>query len=492
MNEYNVYADISKRTGGDVYIGVVGPVRTGKSTFIKRFMDTLVIPNIDDEYKKERAIDELPQSAAGKTIMTTEPKFVPNEAVDIDIGENAHMKVRMIDCVGYMVSGASGHLEDGTPRMVQTPWYEQQIPFAKAAEIGTKKVICDHCTIGLVVTSDGSITDIERGDYVEPEERVIRELKEIGKPFALLLNSREPDGERAQMLKKELEDKYGIGVMAVNCAMLSRADINEIIKAVLFEFPISEIKISTPRWLEGLGEEHWLREGIYNSVLPYINDISNVKGIDELRKKIAEYEYIKDIKIEEMDLGSGVVELELITLDDLFYNVLGELSGLKISGEEALIDTICDLSKVKQEYDKISYALEEVRQTGYGIVSPSIDELILDEPEIVKQGSRYGVKLKASAPSIHMIRANITTEVSPIIGSEKQSEDLVASLLSDFDTEPKKIWESNIFGRSLHELVNDGLHNKLVRMPDDARQKLQETLQKIINEGSGGLICIIL
>lgn len=492
MNEYNVYADIAKRTNGDVYIGVVGPVRTGKSTFIKRFMDTLVIPNIEDEYKKERAVDELPQSAAGKTIMTTEPKFVPNEAVDIEVGESAHMKVRMIDCVGYMVDGASGHMEEGTPRMVQTPWYEEQIPFAQAAEIGTKKVICDHCTIGLVVTSDGSITDIERKDYVEAEERVIKELKEIGKPFALLLNSREPDGEVAQKLKSELEQKYGIGVMAVNCAMLGRTDINEIVRAVLYEFPISEIKINVPRWLEGLSEEHWLRNGMYSAIAPCIGNINNVKDAKGLCEKIAEYEYVKAVRLEEMDLGSGVVELNLITPEDLFYNILGELSGLKISGEEALIDTICDLSKVKQEYDKISYALEEVRQTGYGIVSPGIDELILDEPEIVKQGSRYGVKLKASAPSIHMIRANITTEVSPIIGSEKQSEDLVASLLSDFDTEPKKIWESNIFGRSLHELVNDGLHNKLVRMPDDARQKLQETLTKIINEGSGGLICIIL
>lgn len=492
MSEYNIYSDIAKRTGGDVYIGVVGPVRTGKSTFIKRFMDALVIPNITDEHKKERAIDELPQSAAGKTIMTTEPKFVPNEAVDIDIGESAHMKVRMIDCVGYMVDGATGYMEDGTPRMVQTPWFEHQIPFTQAAELGTKKVICDHCTIGLVVTSDGSITDIDRESYVEPERRVIDELKQIGKPFTLLLNSRNPAGEEAQKLKRELEEKYDVSVTAVDCAALTARDINEIIKTILFEFPISEIKISVPRWLEGLSDEHELKKDVYNALIPLTDGISGVKDARKICSGLREYDFVKDAKIENMDLGNGSVNIELNTPEDLFYNILGELSGLKIGGEEELIETICSLSKVKSEYDKISYALDEVRRTGYGIVSPGVDELVLEEPEIVKQGSRYGVKLKASAPSIHMIRADIETEVSPVVGSEKQSEELVSYLMSEFDTDPKKIWESNIFGKSLHELVNAGLHNKLVRMPEDARQKLQETLQKIINEGSGGLICIIL
>lgn len=492
MSEYDIYSDIAKRTGGDVYIGVVGPVRTGKSTFIKRFMDELVIPNITDEHKKERATDELPQSAGGKTIMTTEPKFVPNEAVDIELGENAHMKVRMIDCVGYMVSSANGYLEDGTPRMVQTPWYDHQIPFTQAAEIGTKKVICDHCTIGLVVTSDGSITDIERGDYEEPEQRVIDELKQIGKPFTILLNSKNPFSDEAQALKEELEKKYGVAVCAVNCAKLSKNDIHKIIQTVLFEFPVSEIKLNVPLWLEGLDENHPLKQSLYDSLLPAAAEISTVKDANLLNNRLCDCDFIKDIKTEEMDLGSGYITLNLSTPDDLFYNILGELSGLKIGGEEDLIQTICDLSKVKTEYDKISYALDEVKRTGYGIVSPGVDELVLEEPEIVKQGSRYGVKLKASAPSIHMIRADISTEVSPVVGSEKQSEELVSYLMSGFDTDPKKIWESNIFGKSLHELVNAGLHNKLSRMPDDARQKLQETLQKIINEGSGGLICIIL
>lgn len=492
MSEYNVYADIAKRTGGDVYVGVVGPVRTGKSTFIKRFMDALVIPNISDEHKKERAIDELPQSAAGRTIMTTEPKFVPNEAVDIDLGENAHIKVRMIDCVGYMVDGAAGSMEDGTPRMVQTPWFENQIPFTQAAELGTKKVICDHCTIGLVVTSDGSITDIERESYEEPEKRVIDELKKIGKPFALLLNSRNPDGEEAQCLKKELEEKYGVSVMAVDCATLNRSDINEIVKTVLFEFPVSEIEIDVPRWLEGLSENHALKKSLYDAVMPLIGEVSGVKDVKKICEGLKSYDFVKNARIENMVLGSGKAEISLNTPDELFYNVLGELSGLKIGGEEEMIETICSLSKIKDEYDKISYALDEVRRTGYGIVSPGVDELVLEEPEIVKQGSRYGVKLRASAPSIHMIRADIETEVSPVVGSEKQSEELVSYLMSEFDTDPKKIWESNIFGKSLHELVNAGLHNKLTRMPDDARQKLQETLQKIVNEGSGGLICIIL
>ncbi len=492
MSDYNIYSDIAKRTGGDVYIGVVGPVRTGKSTFIKRFMDSLVIPNIIDENKKERTIDELPQSAAGKTIMTTEPKFVPNEAVEIDIGENAHMKVRMIDCVGYMAEGAGGYMEDGVPRMVQTPWFEHQIPFTQAAELGTKKVICDHCTIGLVVTSDGSITDLERESYIEPEERVINELKQIGKPFTLLLNSRNPAGEEAQRLKKELEEKYNVSVMAVDCASISAADINEIIKTVLCEFPISEININVPRWVEGLKDSHQLKQSVYDAIISALGDISEVKDAKNICKGLSGCDFVKTAKIESMDLGSGLVNINLLTPDELFYDVLGQLSGLEIGGEEELIETICNLSKIKMEYDKISCALDEVRNTGYGIVSPGVEELVLEEPEIVKQGSRYGVKLKASAPSIHMIRADIETEVSPVVGSEKQSEELVSYLMSEFDTDPKKIWESNIFGKSLHELVNAGLHNKLVRMPDDARQKLQETLQKIINEGSGGLICIIL
>ena len=492
MQGYDIYADIAQRTQGDIYIGVVGPVRTGKSTFIKKFMDALVIPNIDNEFKAERARDELPQSAAGRTIMTTEPKFIPNEAVDIALGENAHMRVRLIDCVGYIVDSAMGYLENDMPRMVQTPWYENEIPFNEAAELGTKKVICDHSTIGLVVTTDGTITDIAREDYVTAEERVIGELKGMGKPFIILLNSVNPMGEHAQMLRGELEDKYGVTVMAVNCAMLGTNNINDIIESVLFEFPLREVNVRMPRWIDALDEAHWLKAGMYDAVVGSMNSMRCVRDVHGAGGALEGYEFVKTARIDGMDLGIGTVVMDVSTPEELFYQILGEMSGLKIDGEDALITMICELSDVKREYDKVAYALHEVNERGYGIVSPSIDELELDEPEIVRQGSRFGVRLRASAPSIHMIRADIQTEVSPIVGSEKQSEELVSYLLKEFDSDPKKIWDSNIFGKSLHELVNEGLHNKLIRMPDDAQHKLQETLQRIINEGSGGLICIIL
>lgn len=492
MQGYDIYADIAQRTQGDIYIGVVGPVRTGKSTFIKKFMDTMVIPNIDNEYKAERARDELPQSAAGRTIMTTEPKFIPNEAVDISVGEAAHMRVRMIDCVGYIVDSAMGYMEEGIPRMVRTPWFDREIPFNEAAEIGTKKVICDHSTIGLVVTTDGSITDIPRADYEDAEQRVVNELKAIGKPFVILLNSVNPNSEEAATLRSALEEKYGVAVMPVNCATLSAGDIHDIIENVLFEFPLREVCIHMPRWIDALDNAHWLKSGMYEAVTNAMLNVRCIRDMERVGSAMGEYDFVKNARIDGMDLGDGTVVMEVSTPDDLFYDVLGEMSGLKIEGEDALISMICELSTVKKEYDKIAYALHEVSEKGYGIVSPTIDELELEEPEIVRQGSRFGVRLKASAPSIHMIRADIETEVSPIVGSEKQSQELVEYLLQEFDSDPKKIWDSNIFGKSLHELVNEGLHNKLSRMPDDAQQKLQQTLQKIINEGSGGLLCIIL
>ena len=492
MTGSEIYKDIATRTDGDIYIGVVGPVRTGKSTFIKRFMDSLVIPNIDSEYKAARARDELPQSAGGRTIMTTEPKFIPNEAVDIELGENAHMHVRMIDCVGYIVDSAMGYMEDGEPRMVQTPWFDHQIPFNEAAELGTKKVICDHSTIGLVITTDGSITDIDREDYIEPESRVINELKQIGKPFVVLINSTNPLSDAAQELKEELSKKYGVCVMAVNCSELSAKDIHDIIENVLFEFPLCEININTPRWIDGLDTAHILKQNVYDAVLSATENAHTIRDAKKVANALCEHDFVKSAKIDMVNLGDGSVVIDFYTPDELFYNILGELSGLQIADEGALLKLICELSDAKKKYDKVSYALQEVWQKGYGIVSPSIDELTLEEPQIVRQGSRFGVKLKASAPSIHMIRADIETEVSPIVGSEKQSEELLSYLLSEFDSDPKKIWNSNIFGKSLHELVNEGLHNKLVRMPDEAQMKLQETLSRIINEGSGGLICIIL
>ncbi|MCX7714247.1 MAG: stage IV sporulation protein A [Clostridia bacterium] len=492
MDGYNIYQDIAERSQGDVYIGVVGPVRTGKSTFIKKFMDLLVIPNIENAYQAERTRDELPQSAGGRTIMTTEPKFIPNEAVSISLGDNAHLKVRMIDCVGYIVNGALGYIEDDMPRMVTTPWYDHPISFNEAAEIGTKKVINDHSTIGLVVTTDGSITEIDRADYVAAETRVINELKAINKPFIVLLNSVYPNNASTQALRAELETLHGVPVISVNCAELNSADINRIIESVLFEFPLKEININIPNWIESLDSEHWLRSAMYDAIIQKVKGVSKIRHTRELADSLNEFDFIKKSRIEGMDLGDGTVVLDISAPENLFYKILGETSGFDIEDEEKLIKLMQELASVKAEYDKIAFALHEVKERGYGIVSPSIEELSLDEPEIVKHGGRFGVKLKASAPSIHMIRADIETEVSPVVGTEKQSEELVHYLLKEFETDPKKIWESNIFGKSLHELVNEGLHNKLSRMPEDARFKLQETLQRIINEGSGGLICIIL
>ncbi len=492
MSDYNVYRDIATRCDGNIYIGVIGPVRTGKSTFIKKFMDSLVIPNINNAFKRERAKDELPQSAAGKTIMTTEPKFIPNEAVEIELSDNAKFKVRMIDCVGYIVDSAMGHIENDTPRMVKTPWSESEIPFARAAEIGTKKVITDHSTIGIVVTTDGSISGIERSDYIDAENRVINELKEIGKPFIVLVNSTNPLSDSALSAKKEIESNHGVTAMCVNCLELSGDDINCILESVLFEFPLKEIEINIPEWVEVLSDDHYLKKSIYSTVLSSVKDIKRISEIKKMAAEIKENENISDVEVSSIAPGKGTVTLEFKTCDKLFYKILGENCGLEINGKDTLMTLMQELASVKKKYDKISYALKEVQETGYGIVSPSIDELSLEEPEIVKQGNRFGVRLRASAPSIHMIRADIETEVSPIVGTEKQSEELVHYLLKEFEIDPKSIWSTNIFGKSLHELVNEGLHNKLYRMPEDAQYKLQETLQRIINEGSGGLICIIL
>lgn len=492
MEGYNIYHDIAKRTGGDIYIGVVGPVRTGKSTFIKRFMDELVLPNIKDDFKRERATDELPQSAAGRTIMTTEPKFIPDEAAKIVLGDNATFNVRLIDCVGYVVDSAMGHMEEGQPRMVSTPWYDHEIPFLEAAEIGTRKVIKEHSTIGLVVTTDGSITEIPREDYLEAESRVIKELKEINKPFVMLLNSVHPADAKTQELKAELEEKYDVPVVCVNCANLTENDISSIIENVLMEFPVTEIRMDLPSWVDCLSGDHWLNREILDTVKKSLDGVQKIREVKAAQDKIKECERIENTRIEGINLGVGTVRMKLDTREDLFYQILGETSGFEISGQESLITLMKELSYVKQEYDKVAFALQEVKQKGYGIVSPTVDELTLEEPEIIKQGGRFGVRLKASAPSIHMIRADIETEVNPLVGTEKQSEELVHYLLEEFEVDPKKIWESNIFGKSLHELVNEGLHNKLYRMPDDAQLKLQETLSKIINEGSGGLICIIL
>ena len=491
-NNFKLYEDIAKRTDGDIYVGVVGPVRTGKSTFIKRFMDLLVIPNIDNSYKQERARDELPQSAGGRTIMTTEPKFIPNEAVEITIGNNISLKTRLVDCVGYLVNNAIGYLEDDMPRMVKTPWSDDEIPFEQAAEIGTKKVIQEHSTIGILVTTDGSITDIPREDYIDAEERVVRELKELNKPFIILLNSDSPYSESTKALARKLEEKYETTVIPTDCSNLELDDINNIFSKILYEFPIERININFPKWADRLDENHWLKKELFTEIKDACNNVRILKNVDSTISKLQNTEVINNSVLNEIKLGTGEVNITINLHDELFYKIITEISGVEISNEGDLFATIADFSKTKKEYDKIAYALEEVKAKGYGIVTPSMEELVLDEPEMVKQGSRYGVKLKATAPSIHMIRADIQTEVSPIVGSEKQSEELVNYLLSEFESEPKKIWESNIFGKSLHELVNEGLQNKLSRMPEDAQCKLQETLERIVNEGSGGLICIIL
>lgn len=490
--EQNIYRDIARRTNGDIYIGVVGPVRSGKSTFIKKFMEKMVIPRIDGDFRRERAVDELPQSAAGRTIMTTEPKFIPEEAVNLQLDGNVKFSVRLIDCVGYIVPSSLGYIENDAPRMVMTPWFESEIPFNMAAEVGTQKVITEHSTIGLVVTTDGSVSDIPREEYEEAEERVINELQSINKPFVILLNSTEPNSKKTKMLKEDMENRYGVATIPVNCLDLEEEDILEILKQALYRFPVKQISIDMPKWVTMLETDHWLKGNLFSHIRNAFSDPLKISEVTECIDKIYESEYVVKSAVDSIDLGKGSARINVSLQPNLFYRILGETTGLQIDGEVDLMPCMIELAKIKKKYERVAGALEEVEATGYGIVTPSLEELTLEEPEIVKQGGRYGVRLKAAAPSIHMMRADIMTEVSPIVGSEKQSEELVMYLLNDFKENPEKLWESNIFGKSLHELVNEGLHNKLYRMPSDARMKLQETVERIINEGCSGLICIIL
>ena len=492
MTNPSIYQDIATRTDGSLFLGVLGPVRTGKSTFIKRFMETQVIPNIENIYRRERAIDELPQSGSGKTVMTAEPKFVPEEAVEVSLGDGATVSVRLIDSVGYMVKGAMGQFEDGQPRMVMTPWFEDEIPMAEAAEIGTRKVITEHSTIGIVVTTDGSITDIDREDYIEPEDRVIQELKELGKPFIVLLNSEEPTSQRAQSISQEISKKHGVACMPINCLTLNEQDIKNILQAVLFEFPLCELDFYLPSWVDALQMDHPIKSGIYTRIREAASGLEHVRQVRSAMEEIGNGEEIKDAKITGIDLGKGIAGVELELPRQLFYDTISAQSGFTIADDGDLMSLLTELASVKSAYDKVASALESVHETGYGIVMPGMDELILQEPEIMKQGGRYGVRLKASAPSIHMFKVDIESTVSPIVGNEKQSEDMVNYLMEKFQGDTSKIWESNIFGRSFHELVSEDLQAKLQRMPEDARWKFQETLQRIVNEGSGGLICIIL
>ena len=492
MEELNIYQDIAQRTDGDIYIGVVGPVRTGKSTFIKRFMDTLVLPNITSDYRRERANDELPQSAAGRTIMTTEPKFIPEEAVEVRLDGNSVFRVRMIDCVGYIVPSSLGYIENDQPRMVMTPWYDEPVLFDMAAEIGTRKVINEHSTIGLVVTTDGSISDIPREEYEEAEERVITELKQINKPFIVLLNCMYPASASSMDMAADLTVKYGVPVMPVNCLEMTEEEIKDIISKVLFEFPVREIAVDMPHWITSLEGSHNLRDDLFGIIKSSAAKIQHIRDISFLTEAISDCESVENAEISGVDLGIGSARINVKIQGQIFYQVLTETTGIEIHDEKDLITCMAQLVDIKKKYDRVKDALDEVETTGYGIVMPSKEELSLEEPEIMKQGGRYGVRLRASAPSIHMMKAEITTEVNPIVGSEKQSEDLVMYLLQEFEEDPIKIWESNIFGKSLHELVNEGLHAKLSRMPSDARMRMQETLERVINEGCSGLICIIL
>ncbi len=490
MND--IYADIAKRTGGDIYIGVVGPVRTGKSTLIKRFMETLVIPNIADDAKRERATDELPQSAGGRTIMTTEPKFVPETAVRITLPEGAECAVRMIDCVGYIVPSSLGYIEEEAPRMVKTPWFPEEVPFNMAAEIGTQKVITEHATVGLVVTTDGSVTDIPRAEYAAAEARVISELQALGKPFVVLLNCTDPAEKAARDLAAELEMQYGAPVLPVSCLALDEETIRGILARLLDMFPIREISVETAGWLPALERGHWLKTAVFDAVRQAADGIRVMQDVRMLPASLEHCAYIQEAAIRKMELGTGSVVLRLTLDPALFYQILGEETGIEIRNENELFPVLLELSRMRREYERVRPALEEAEATGYGIIMPEANELTLEEPEMIRQGGRYGVRLRASAPSLHIMKAGIQTTVSPIVGSEKQSEELVLYLLREFEENPAKIWESNIFGKSLHELVNEGLHTKLSKMPPEARLKLQETLERVINEGCSGLICFIL
>ncbi|HHU70827.1 MAG TPA: stage IV sporulation protein A [Clostridiales bacterium] len=491
LGQFDVYNDIQARTGGEIYIGVVGPVRTGKSTFIKRFMDLLVIPNIEDVHSRERAIDELPQAAAGKTIMTTEPKFIPKEAAKISIDENTDAKIRLIDCVGYMVDGASGHIENDQERLVRTPWYDHEIPFTQAAELGTKKVINDHSTIGIVVTTDGSFGELPRGSYKAPEEKTITELKNLGKPFIVLLNTNKPYSNDTISIANEIAEKYDVTVMPVNAEQLKKEDITRIMENILSVFPVTEIDFYLPKWAEMLPEHHWLKKDLLESVKTLLNNITKVKDA-KAQYLGTDSQYIRKFKIDKVDMQNGTVSVDVEFDDEYYYKILSDLIGVPITGEYQLISTLKELAAKKSEFESVSAAVNQVRAKGYGVVSPAKEEIIIENPEIMKHGNKYGVKLKATAPSLHLIKADILTEVAPIVGTEEQANDLINYINENAQNNPEGIWETNIFGKTIRQLVDDGINAKVNKLTDDSQLKLQETMEKIINDSNGGLICIII
>ena len=491
MDRTELYRDIAKRTQGDVYIGVVGPVRTGKSTFIKRFLDLLVLPNIENEHVKARVIDELPQSGAGRSIMTTQPRFVPNAAVRIEFADRQFCNVRLVDCVGYLVPGAIGHLENDAPRMVRTPWFDYDIPFEEAAELGTRKVIAEHSTIGVVMTTDGSITELPRESYVEAEARVLREMKETGKPFVLIINSIDPEGEAAQSLRDALSEQYGVCAICLNAMQMTAAQAAQLIEEMLLEFPLRMIEIRIPSFLRALPKDHWLMQRVLLPVYSTLPQLNRVRDYRRLVEQLQHVEQFLPARVEGVALGEGTATVALQPEEGLFYEILGEECGCDIRDDFELISAMKGFVSAKAEYDRIAGALEEARRTGYGVVPPAIDEMELDEPEIVRQGSRFGVRLRARSSGLHVIRVDIESEISPIVGTEQQSEALVQSLLATFEQEPGAIWQTNLFGKSLYDLVRDGMAGKGA-MPPAVQQRIQSTLQRIVNEGCNGLICIML
>ncbi|MBS5645626.1 MAG: stage IV sporulation protein A [Clostridiales bacterium] len=492
MEAYDVYKDISERTNGSIFVAVVGPVRTGKSTLISKMMDSLVLPNIEDPHEKQRVIDEMPQSGAGKTIMTTQPKFVPNEAVAINIDDKAKMKIRMVDCVGYLVDGAIGQNENEAPRMVRTPWFDYDIPFEQAAEIGTRKVIDEHATVGIVMMADESVAGIPRSNYAKAEERVVEELKANGKPFVIVLNSAHPESQEAQNLRDSLQEKYQAPVLLLNAMEFTKENMNALLSDLLYEFPIKQVDLNISSWLCALDKDHWLLSDVLEKVNTSTEDVRVMRDFAKITDTFDELDYVKRVSIDEINMGDGTIRVEIDLQDALFYKVLGEECGCEIRDDSHLVSIMKDLVVAKREYDHLESAMQAVKSTGYGIVSPMMDELSLEEPELVQQGNKFGVRLKGSAPSLHIIRVDVETEVSPIVGTEMQSKELIDYLMAEFKTDPTQIWSTDIFGKSLSDIVKEGLSGKITNIPEDAREKIQETLQRMVNEGDGGMLCILL
>lgn len=488
--EFNLYKDIQQRTGGEIYIGIVGPVRTGKSTFIKRFMDLMVLPNMEDENARARTVDELPQSAQGKTIMTTEPKFIPKDAATIRLDGEDEVKVRLIDCVGYMAEGATGHMEGNGKRMVKTPWFDYEIPFVDAASVGTQKVIQDHATIGIVVTTDGSFGELGRDNYIAAEEKTVGELKSLGKPFVIVLNSEKPYGDEARKLAEQLTEKYQTPVIAASCEQLRKEDINRILESMLYEFPIVKMEFYIPKWAEMLPTENRMKESVIAQARAVLEAVTKAKDAKRISKQ-ENSEYIADVHLDKMDLAQGLLKIKIEMEDKYYYENISELTGVPIQGEYQLISLIKELSEKKNDFEKVADAVNAVQMKGYGVIHPQLGDIMLDEPELIRHGNKYGVKLKATSPSVHLIRANIETEIAPIVGNEEQAKDLIA-YIKEGQNGPDGVWDTNIFGKSVGELMEDGIRSKIAMMDDECQMKLQDTMQKIVNDSNGGLVCIII